>query len=63
MKFIVLTGRFLLDETQASQQGLRQMLVDLPARVAALNRVAEGFYQHWLQLAFGDLRQSACPAA
>lgn len=44
----------LLDETQASQQGLRQMLTDLPNRVAALNRVAEGFYQHWLNLAFGE---------
>lgn len=53
----------LLDETQASQQGLRQMLVDLPTRVAALNRVAEGFYRHWLQLAFGELHQPACPAA
>ncbi|MGL4318008.1 MAG: type 1 glutamine amidotransferase [Pseudomonas sp.] len=44
----------LLDETQASQQGLRQMLTDLPTRVASLNRVAEGFYRHWLQLAFGE---------
>ena len=44
----------LLDETQASQQGLRQMLADLPNRVSALNRVAEGFYQHWLHLAFGE---------
>ena len=44
----------LLDETQASQQGLRQMLTDLPTRIASLNQVAEGFYRHWLGLAFGE---------
>ncbi|MBB2496371.1 type 1 glutamine amidotransferase [Aquipseudomonas ullengensis] len=44
----------LLDETQASQQGMRQMLTDLPARVEALNRVADGFYRHWLALAFNE---------
>lgn len=44
----------LLDETQASQQGQRQMLTDLPDRVAALNKVADGFYRHWLNLAFGE---------
>lgn len=44
----------LLDETQASQQSPRAMLTDLSSRVAALNRVAEGFYEHWLQLAFGE---------
>jgi hypothetical protein len=27
------------------------MLDDLPGKIAALNRVAEGFYRHWLQLA------------
>lgn len=42
----------LLDETQASQQGIRQMLENLPARITALNQVAEGFYRHWLNLAF-----------
>jgi len=42
----------LLDETQPSQQARAQMLLDLPAKVAALNRVAEGFYRHWLRLAF-----------
>ncbi|WP_375738502.1 type 1 glutamine amidotransferase [Pseudomonas boanensis] len=42
----------LLDETQASQQGRAQMLEDLPAKVTALNQVAEGFYQRWLSLAF-----------
>lgn len=40
----------LLDETQPSQQGVQQMLRDLPTRVAALNQVAEGFYRHWLDL-------------
>ena len=43
----------LLDETQASQQSQRAMLTDLASRVAALNQVAEGFYRHWLDLAFG----------
>lgn len=42
----------LLDETQSSQQPRRQMLDDLPTKVAALNQVAEGFYRHWLKLAF-----------
>ena len=27
------------------------MLADLPQKVAAMNRVAEGFYLHWLKLA------------
>ncbi|WP_454255723.1 type 1 glutamine amidotransferase [Pseudomonas sp. Marseille-Q8238] len=39
-----------LDETQPSQQGVQQMLRDLPTRVAALNQIAEGFYRHWLEL-------------
>ncbi|WP_447592682.1 type 1 glutamine amidotransferase [Aquipseudomonas campi] len=39
-----------LDETQPSQQGVQQMLRDLPTRVAALNQIAEGFYRHWLDL-------------
>ncbi len=46
----------LLDETQPSQQGTRQMLADLPARIEVSNRVAEGFYRHWLKLAFGNVR-------
>jgi GMP synthase (glutamine-hydrolysing) len=41
----------LLDETQPSQQSRALMLDNLPAKVAELNRVAEGFYRHWLQLA------------
>ncbi|CAD5109589.1 type 1 glutamine amidotransferase [Zestomonas carbonaria] len=41
----------LLDETQSSQQGRRQMLSGLPEKVAALNSVAEHFYRHWLGLA------------
>lgn len=40
----------LLDESQPSQQSLARMLEDLPARVQALNQVAEGFYRHWLRL-------------
>ena len=28
------------------------MLAGLPARIAGLNRVAEGFYRHWLSLIF-----------
>ncbi|WP_439888247.1 type 1 glutamine amidotransferase [Pseudomonas sp. MBLB4123] len=42
----------LLDEHQPSQQSVAQMLDQLPARVAALNQVARGFYRHWLGLAF-----------
>jgi len=38
----------LLDEQQPSQQSRAQMLTGLEQRVAALNQVAEGFYQHWL---------------
>ncbi|WP_339079136.1 type 1 glutamine amidotransferase [Pseudomonas sp. TMP9] len=41
----------LLDASQPSQQSRAQMLEDLPAKVMELNRVAEGFYRHWLQLA------------
>lgn len=41
----------LLDETQPSQQSREQMLEDLPVKIADLNRVAEGFYRHWLYLA------------
>ncbi|MBM7059259.1 GMP synthase [Pseudomonas sp. UL073] len=41
----------VLDETQASQQSIRQMLTDLPTKVAAMNGVAERFYRHWLGLA------------
>lgn len=42
----------LLDETQASQQSPRQILEDLPGKVAELNKVADGFYRHWLSMAF-----------
>ncbi|WP_296220270.1 type 1 glutamine amidotransferase [Pseudomonas sp. UBA2684] len=42
----------LLDDSQPSQQSPAQMLDDLPGRVAALNRLAEGVYRHWLNLAF-----------
>lgn len=42
----------LLDDSQPSQQSKAQMLEELPGKVAALNQVAEGFYRHWLQLAF-----------
>ena len=38
----------LLDEQQPSQQSRARMLAGLEERVAALNQVAEGFYQHWL---------------
>ncbi|MBU1331568.1 MAG: type 1 glutamine amidotransferase [Gammaproteobacteria bacterium] len=41
----------LLDEHQPSQQSRAQMLVSLNQRVSALNRVAEGFYLHWLRQA------------
>ncbi|UVE16231.1 type 1 glutamine amidotransferase [Pseudomonas sp. LS44] len=44
-------GAHLLDESQPSQQSVRQMLSDLPSKVATLHQVAEGFYRHWLQLA------------
>ncbi|WP_332775438.1 type 1 glutamine amidotransferase [Polaromonas sp.] len=44
--------RHLLDERQPSQQSLVQMLAELPAKVRALNQVAEGFYRHWLRLAW-----------
>lgn len=44
----------LLDETQPSQQPRQVMLDDLPRRVAELNQVAEGFYRHWLDLAFPE---------
>jgi hypothetical protein len=30
------------------------MLTDLPTRIASLNQVAEGFYRHWLGLAFAN---------
>lgn len=41
----------LLDDSQPSQQSRAQMLEDLPEKIAELNRVAEGFYRHWLALA------------
>ncbi|MHA5865316.1 GMP synthase, partial [Pseudomonas aeruginosa] len=40
----------LLDPSQPSQQSAEDMLAGLPAKVAGLNRVAEGFYRHWLSL-------------
>jgi hypothetical protein len=33
----------------ASVQRRAQMLVSLPQRVAALNRVADAFYSHWIK--------------
>jgi GMP synthase-like glutamine amidotransferase len=42
----------LLDDSQPSQQSKAQMLEGLPSKAAALNQVAEGFYRHWLKLAF-----------
>jgi GMP synthase (glutamine-hydrolysing) len=41
----------LLDDTQPSQQSKAQMQDQLSLRVAELNRVAEGFYRHWLGVA------------
>ncbi|GIZ12017.1 type 1 glutamine amidotransferase [Pseudomonas sp. NCCP-436] len=41
----------LLDSGQPSQQSINEMRDNLPARVKELNRVAEGFYEHWLTLA------------
>ena len=43
---------YLLDERQASQQSIAFMRTNLAARIASLNQVAEGFYRHWLRLAF-----------
>ena len=40
-----------LDPSQPSQESAEVMLEGLPQRVAAMNRVAEGFYSHWLKLA------------
>lgn len=40
-----------LDASQPSQERSDVMLADLAQRVAAMNRVAEGFYRHWLTLA------------
>ncbi|EMP7587700.1 type 1 glutamine amidotransferase [Pseudomonas aeruginosa] len=40
----------LLDPSQPSQQSAEDMLAGLPAKVAGLNRAAEGFYRHWLSL-------------
>lgn len=41
----------LLDPSQPSQQSLEQMRAQLAQKVRALNKVAEGFYAHWLSLA------------
>lgn len=43
---------YLLDDSQPSQQTIASMREQLAPRLAALNQVAEGFYRHWLQLAF-----------
>ncbi|WP_374440342.1 type 1 glutamine amidotransferase [Pseudomonas panipatensis] len=40
-----------LDPSQPSQETAQVMLAELPRKVAELNRVAEGFYAHWLKLA------------
>lgn len=42
----------LLDVQQPSQQSVALIREQLPARVAALNQVAAGFYRHWLHVAF-----------
>jgi GMP synthase (glutamine-hydrolysing) len=42
----------LLDASQPSQQSSAFIRENLPARIAALNQVAAGFYRHWLHLAF-----------
>lgn len=41
----------LLDVSQPSQQSVAEMREGLNEKVSALNRVAEGFYVHWLELA------------
>jgi GMP synthase-like glutamine amidotransferase len=41
----------LLDETQPSQEKRVQTREALPEKVAAMNRLAEGLYSHWLGLA------------
>ncbi len=41
----------LLDETQPSQERREQTRANLPVKVAAMNRLAEGLYTHWLGLA------------
>ncbi|WP_339488197.1 type 1 glutamine amidotransferase [Pseudomonas sp. EL_65y_Pfl2_R95] len=41
----------LLDASQPSQQSVEFMLDKLDDRVSALNKVAEGFYRHWLSQA------------
>lgn len=41
----------LLDASQPSQQSVAEMREGLNEKVSALNRVAEGFYAHWLELA------------
>jgi len=44
----------LLDDSQPSQQSTASMLDELPRKVQALNQVADGFYRHWLRMAFGS---------
>lgn len=43
---------YLLDASQPSQQSIAFMRENLPQRISQLNHVAEGFYRHWLHLAF-----------
>ncbi|MCJ8168920.1 type 1 glutamine amidotransferase [Atopomonas sediminilitoris] len=42
----------LIDPSQPSQQSVEQQHHGLASKLAALNHVAEGFYQRWLALAF-----------
>ncbi len=43
---------YLLDASQPSQQSIAYMRENLGQRITQLNQVAEGFYRHWLHLAF-----------
>lgn len=43
---------YLLDASQPSQQSIAFMRENLGQRITQLNQVAEGFYRHWLHLAF-----------
>lgn len=43
---------YLLDASQPSQQSIAYMRENLGPRITQLNQVAEGFYRHWLRLAF-----------
>ncbi len=43
---------YLLNASQPSQQSIAYMRENLGQRITQLNQVAEGFYRHWLHLAF-----------